>query len=208
MDKKNKIILFVVIILLLLFGGFFLLSHKSVDKKKDNLDLKIQDQLSQIEENSEVLNTEVEPENSNLKITEEIVETENVVEEKTETKLDLEILSSGIFDENAKDSDSFHKASGGVKIIETQGIKRLVFDEDFKVSNAPDLYIYLVPETNVETEDKFNSVKSNSVQLTQLKQFSGFSSYDISDDVDLDNYKGVVIWCEQFSQFMSYADLE
>ncbi|NQZ85144.1 MAG: DM13 domain-containing protein [Nanoarchaeales archaeon] len=117
-------------------------------------------------------------------------------------------LKSGVFDSNAIGSDLFHKGSGEVFITETSDGNRLVLGDDFEITNAPDLKIYLVRDINIDNVDKFLSVKSDSLLVDSLYQFSGYSSYDISSSVVVSDYRGVVIWCEKFSKFMSYANLE
>ncbi len=45
------------------------------------------------------------------------------------------------------------------------------------------------------------------VDLGRLRAFEGSQRYSIPDSVKLDDYKSVVIWCEQFSVLISPADL-
>lgn len=121
---------------------------------------------------------------------------------------DVSVLKQGTFDPDAEDSDSVHRGWGGVKIVNFRGKNKVVFGEDFRVTRGPDYKLYLVGEMNVETSEQFRSIKSGSYNIAEIKQFSGEQTFDIPDNIDIDDIQGVVIWCEAFSQYISYANVE
>lgn len=117
-------------------------------------------------------------------------------------------LKSGFFDRDAIGSDQAHHGTGTVEIHQQADKLYLIFRDDFDVTNGPDYKIYLTPKAGVDTEEKFLAVKSNSIRVDDLDQFSGYQSYEISNWADqLSQVRSVVIWCEAFSEFISSADL-
>ena len=120
----------------------------------------------------------------------------------------ISILKKGTFNPNAEDSDRFHKGSGGVSLIEKNGKRFIIFEEDFTVTNGPDYRLYVVPQQGIETETAFNSVKNQSIMIGKVKQFSGTQIFELPDSFQTNQVAGVVIWCEAFSQFITTADLE
>ena len=117
------------------------------------------------------------------------------------------VLKQGKFNPNAQDSDALHRGSGGISIVYFMGANRLVFAEDFHVTNGPNYYIYLLNEQGVETEQRFLKLKPRAFQLARLKQFGGYQVFELPATVKLDEVTAVLIWCEMFGQFISSADL-
>ena len=104
---------------------------------------------------------------------------------------------SGQFRRELKGSDFLHwgegKVSVGSQFISLQG----------SIAPGPDYRLYLSPEF-VETEEEFFSVKADSVQIDSVKSFAGFVSA-IPAGVEIEKYNTVVIWCEQFEEFITAA---
>ena len=91
------------------------------------------------------------------------------------------------------DADSFHKTAGEILVVEDGGKKYLRF-ENFEATNGPDLKVYL--SNDLEAKDY--------VSLGDLKGNIGNQNYGL-DDVDVLDYKYVLIWCEQFSVLFGIA---
>jgi len=87
------------------------------------------------------------------------------------------------------DADRFHTGSGGFEIIEEDGQRILQFAEEFDVTRGPDLFVWL---TNGDDTEEF-------VNLGRLENRKGAQSYVIPEDVNLDNFDRVIIWCRAFS---------
>lgn len=105
------------------------------------------------------------------------------------------VLSSGTF------SGIDHSAEGRARIVQlANGERRLVFTE-FDVERAPDLRVYLA-------EDAVTGDIGPYVELDKLKGNVGDQFYKLSDDIDLDRYKHVVIWCKAFDVGVAQAPLE
>lgn len=76
--------------------------------------------------------------------------------------------------------------------------------EDFETTNGPDLYVYL---TAGDASDSDADLDSDFVDLGDLRGNVGNQNYPIPDDVDLDRYDTVVIWCLRFTTSFGVADL-
>lgn len=99
--------------------------------------------------------------------------------------------------------DFIHKGSGRASLLEAPaGHKVLRLEEDFRVTNGPDLYVYLsknmTPGKNKESLGDF-------INLGRLKGNEGSQNYEITQDIT--DYRSVVIWCQQFGVLFSYAEL-
>ena len=110
------------------------------------------------------------------------------------------LVASGTFI-HANPSDPVHWGKGRVSVYE-----RTVFLEgDFEVGPGPKYHVYLVPKDKVRSEEDVKSVTP--VDLGRLRAFEGSQRYPVPDNIKLDAYKSVIIWCEQFSVLISPADL-
>jgi len=98
------------------------------------------------------------------------------------------------------DADSAHKGSGTAIIFE-QGENRILRFENFESTNGPDLHVLLVENI----EGTRNSELGNYIDLGKLKGNIGNQNYEISADVDLSLYNGVMIYCVPFHVVFSRA---
>jgi hypothetical protein len=108
------------------------------------------------------------------------------------------LVATGTFI-HANPSDPVHWGRGKVSIYE----RTLFLESDFKVGPGPKYHVYLVPKAQVRSEADVTTP----VDLGRLRAFEGSQRYSIPDGVKLEDYKSVVIWCEQFSVLISPADL-
>ena len=108
---------------------------------------------------------------------------------------DLKVIVQGEF----ISVDAIHKGSGTAKIIE-QDNKRYLRFENFKVTNGPDLYVYLseskTPGNDLKSLDKY-------ISLGILKGNIGDQNYEIPEPFR--GYNTAVIWCQKFGVLFSYA---
>jgi len=98
-----------------------------------------------------------------------------------------------------------YSIKGSWNITEENGQKVINFSDDFKTKGGPDLKVFLTPES-VNALDSQN-VTSSSLKLSVLKSTRGSQSYVIPADVNLSDYKSVVIHCEAFSVLWGGFDL-
>ncbi len=113
----------------------------------------------------------------------------------TSDGLDNSIISGSFIGVN----DGIHNAEGTAKIIPLQhddaNVLRL---ENLKVTNGPDLYVYLSTDNSA----------SDFVNLGKLKANNGNQNYNIPAGTDLTEYDTVLIWCKAFSVLFGSVDLK
>ena len=81
-----------------------------------------------------------------------------------------------------------YTVSGEAQIYDDKG-KKVLLLSNFSSNNGPDLRVYLSTTTGATTF----------VNLGKLKSTSGKQTYVIPDGTDIDQFKFVLIWCQQFS---------
>ncbi len=94
-------------------------------------------------------------------------------------------------------ASSAHTVSGTVKIYDDAGKKVMVLDP-FSSENGPDLKVYL------STDQKATEY----INLGALKSTTGKQSYVVTGMPDLDQYKYVLIWCQQYSVLFGKSELQ
>ena len=104
---------------------------------------------------------------------------------------------TGEFARDRAGSDFLHWGEGTIS-LSAQSIVHMG-----RLAPGPDYKLYLTPEF-VEDEAGFEAIKSQSRQIGDVKSFDGVI-VDVSDDVDLNAYNTVVIWCEAFGEFITSA---
>lgn len=97
-----------------------------------------------------------------------------------------------------------HSANGGVVVSESGDAVEIRLSEDFAVSDAPDMYVWLYPK-----QDSADFVATTrKLDLGPLTQNSGPATYRITKS-EFDQYGGtVVIWCKEFSVEIARAVLK
>ena len=93
--------------------------------------------------------------------------------------------------------DGIHNAEGIAKIIPLQDRSSILRLEDLRVTNGPDLYVYLSPDKSA----------SDFINIGKLKANNGNQNYEIPKETDLSKYKTVLIWCRPFSVLFGSAAL-
>jgi Electron transfer DM13 len=94
--------------------------------------------------------------------------------------------------------DGIHEAEGLAKEISLEDGRQFVRFENFKVTNGPDLFVYLATDKSA----------SDFVDLGKLKANNGNQNYQIPPGTDLSKYNTVVIWCKAFSVLFGSAALK
>ena len=127
---------------------------------------------------------------------EETMMEETMMEETMmeETMMEEPIYYNGVF---VGVGDGIHDAQGDAYTIPLENGSNVLRLENFKSTNGPDLYVYL-------STDKY---ASEFINLGELKANSGNQNYQIPDDVDLEKYNQVLIWCKTFGVLFGNAEL-
>ncbi len=94
--------------------------------------------------------------------------------------------------------DKLHTGSGTVKIIKTGDKTFVRFEEDFKTTNGPDLYVGFGK----------NSVYSKGSEIARLKGTMGGQNYELEGEFDFNAYNEVWVWCKLFGVPFVKASLE
>ena len=110
-----------------------------------------------------------------------------------------EVLVMGSF----IDIDPVHGAVGSATIYALPDGNRLLRFQDFRSKNGPDLHVFLSTEAPTST---FAGLGENEVDLGELKGNVGNQNYEIPADVDLSQYRSVVIYCVPFHVVFSTAE--
>ena len=97
-------------------------------------------------------------------------------------------------------------AINGSWSIEKRGDEQVItLSDDFSTKSGPDLKIFLSPMTVEDVTGK--TATQGSVLVSVLKDAKGGQEYVIPADVDLSQYKSILIHCEQYSVLWGGADL-
>ncbi|MEM8777900.1 MAG: DM13 domain-containing protein [Cyanobacteria bacterium P01_G01_bin.49] len=110
-----------------------------------------------------------------------------------------EITRSGSFVTTEQD----HPTAGKATIIKEGEKHYLEFDKDFTTADGPDVQVILYRGNEVPV----NLSEEDYMSLAPLQEFSGTQRYEIPDDVNLDDYQAVGIWCREFNVTFGYASL-
>jgi hypothetical protein len=89
-----------------------------------------------------------------------------------------------------------HVGTGQAVVYQLVDGSRILRLQDFEVDNGPELHVYLVPIDPVSAS--IGSEIPGSVDLGPLKGNIGDQNYEIPADLDLSQFKSVVIWCQPF----------
>jgi hypothetical protein len=103
----------------------------------------------------------------------------------------------GRFARNLNGSDFLHWGEGEVFVARDR------IAHVGKLAPGPDYRLYLA-KSFVDTKEGFLAIKSQSVQVAEIKTFNGFV-VTVPSGVDIATFDTVVVWCEAFSQFISAA---
>jgi hypothetical protein len=93
--------------------------------------------------------------------------------------------------------DGIHNASGKATALYLEDGSVVLRFENFRVTNGPDLYVYLATDRGA----------SDYVDLGRLKANSGNQNYEMPAGIDLSKYDNVIIWCKAFSVYFGGAEL-
>lgn len=108
------------------------------------------------------------------------------------------VVASGNFVKSEK------ATTGKAQIVNMNGKRYLKLDEAFSTGDGPDVKVILHKNSNVPANIK----EGNYITLAKIKSFKGAQTYEIPQDVNLDDFKSVGIWCEEFNATFGYASLE
>lgn len=104
------------------------------------------------------------------------------------------VLGTGVF----TGFDALHQASGTARVIEVDGKQYVRFENDFTVTNGPDLFVHFGN----------NNAYDADANLGRLKGNQGSQNYEIPAGIDASEYSEVWVWCRAFSVPFGKASLQ
>jgi hypothetical protein len=100
-------------------------------------------------------------------------------------------------------ADNFHEGEGTAVILQ-QGNQQVLRLEAFRVTNGPDLHVIL---SKNPTPTDGSDIGDDYIDLGSLKGNVGNQNYELPADLDLSEYKSVVIYCQPFHVIFAAASL-
>ena len=100
----------------------------------------------------------------------------------------------------------FQKIEGTYTIRQVGEKRVLEFSEDFKTKKGPDLQI-IFSHLDISQADNKNAGSGKVVNLGLIKSHKGRQSFDLPKDMDLSQYKSVLIHCVEYSKLWGGANL-
>lgn len=94
---------------------------------------------------------------------------------------------------------------GSVSIEQRGGQTVLVFSENFRTKNGPDLKLFL-SKSPIDKATGDNAT-TDAVRLGVLKSNRGAQEYVLPEGVSLSNYSSLLVHCEAYSKLWGGADL-
>ena len=97
-----------------------------------------------------------------------------------------------------------HPTEGGARIVEEDGKRYLEIDESFTTAEGPDVQVVMYKDSDVPV----NLEEENYLTIAPLQSFSGTQRYELPEELSLDEYQAVAVWCREFNVTFGYASLE
>ena len=189
-----------IIAVIILALGWFLLSPLFIDREVDeSLDLLLADGSFNMD------GVMAMPEEKRMGMKDDILAAAAGMadDEMTEAMPEApSVVASGRF----VDADAAHKGEGDALLYALPDGSHVIRFENFRVTNGPDLYVYLAKHPSPASADDVTD--GGYVSLGTLKGNVGNQNYVLPEDIDVSEYGSVVIWCQLFGVLFSPAALE
>jgi hypothetical protein len=103
-------------------------------------------------------------------------------------------------------TDASHRGEGTALLIRLADGRRFLRFENLKVTNGPDLYVYLSAHAAPRSSAQLHEGAAHEVAL--LKGNQGNQNYELPAGLDLPKFKSAVIYCKRFSVVFATAELK
>lgn len=97
------------------------------------------------------------------------------------------------------------RLKGAWEVVQRGDRTFIVFGDDFRAANGPDLKISLSPKSVSEVSGK--TAVDGSINIGELKATKGTQEYEIPAGINLDDYSSVLVHCEAYSVLWGGGDL-
>jgi len=101
--------------------------------------------------------------------------------------------------------DTIHKGVGTATIYQLADGRRILRLEGFSVTNGPDLFVYLSGHPEPRSAGELHETAD--FEIARLKGNVGDQNYELPPDLDLGQFRSVVIYCKRFTTVFSTATL-
>lgn len=113
---------------------------------------------------------------------------------KSDKIQELEAVKKGVF----IGADNFHMARGEVMVLKARDKYFVRFEDDFSVTNGPDLFVYFGKDGKYSADARIGRLKGN----------IGSQNYEVPASFKPEDYNEVWIWCRAFSVPFGHAVLK
>lgn len=96
-----------------------------------------------------------------------------------------------------------HSAAGTAAVYEQDGEYVLRFEDDTDIQNGPDLYVWLLADTEYQS-----GTPGEYIDLGLLEGTVGGQNYQLPDEFDPETHRVVLIWCLRFAVPFAAAPLQ
>lgn len=97
------------------------------------------------------------------------------------------------------------KLKGSYEVVQRGSKTFIVFSEDFRAANGPDLKVFLSPTSVANVTGK--TAVNGSINIGELKSTKGVQEYEIPAGVNLSDYASVLVHCEEYAVLWGGSDL-
>ena len=97
------------------------------------------------------------------------------------------------------------RLKGAWEVVQRGDKTFIVFGDDFRAANGPDLKIFLSPQSVSDVTGK--TAVNGSINIGELKATKGAQEYEIPVGINLDDYSSVLVHCEAYSVLWGGGDL-
>ena len=94
---------------------------------------------------------------------------------------------------------------GGWSIVEKNGSRVLSLDQNFHTKNAPDLKLFLSTKSLGDLSGR--NATEGSLLISPLKSNKGAQEYVLPANVDINQFRTLIIHCEAYSKLWGGANL-
>ena len=97
------------------------------------------------------------------------------------------------------------KLKGSYDVVQRDGRTFIVFSDDFRAANGPDLKIFLSPKDVSDATGR--NATDGAINIGVLKSTRGVQEYEVPAGVDLADFGSVLVHCEAYSVLWGGSDL-
>lgn len=105
---------------------------------------------------------------------------------------------------SGKFQDGEHPTTGNISVVNENGKRYIDFDQSFKTSSGPDVFVILHRNSKVPV---YGVKEKDYVKLAPLQKTKGTQRYAIPENVQLADFSSVAVWCRQFNATFGFAPL-